>query len=647
MCSSSAAGSGSVSHSPFGPAHHSSRYNLPQAAIDPDTSKHWLLRISPVVWAHRGPLVAGLVSAFVALVLQIAIPRVTMQAIDQALIAGKASLAFFVWLLLALAAGRAVAVLLFRSLLFRVAYKIEFDLRALFFEHVCWMSLPFFDRVQSGQLISRANSDIRGLQMFLVFAPFVLVTTTNFFVAFAIMLSIHVSLAVVSFAPLPLVYLTALRMRQVAFPTSWIVQDRVATVATIVEENVTGVHVVKSFAAEPHQISLLARAANRLRWACLRMNGIRAVYAPVMENLPRVGTALVLLYGGLLTMQGETTVGALVAFSAYVLILQTPFRLLGMMMMMSQRSAASAHRIFDILDAQPEIVDRAEARDLVRPKGEVAFEDVTFSYDGERDVLHQLSFRLAPGECVALVGRTGSGKTSLVKLLTRFYEAQKGQVKIDGHDVRDLRMASLREHVGLVEAEPILFSTSVKENVAYGKPQASMEEIVAAAKAAGAHDFIHDLPQGYDTQVGERGYSLSGGERQRVAIARTLLRDARVLILDDATSAVDVHMEQQIHQALRAITQNRTTLIIAHRLSTIGLADRVLFLEDGRIVAQGTHAELLQTEPRYAEVLARAEEEEADMRAAAKTTTVPPSPLDTAAELAPLEDAFDFEGFTR
>jgi ATP-binding cassette subfamily B protein len=284
--------------------------------------------------------------------------------------------------------------------------------------------------------------------------------------------------------------------------------------------------------------------------------------------------------------------------------------ILGFMLMLAQRAEASAGRIFEILDHTPELRERMGAVDLVDPMGDVEFDDVTFSYTDEgAPVLHHLQLRLRPGETVALVGRTGCGKSTVARLLPRFYDVTSGAVRMDGNDVRDLTFESLRAAVGLVLDEPFLFSESIAANIAYGRPDAPRAEIVAAARTAGAHEFIEKLPNGYDTVIGERGYTLSGGQRQRIAIARTLLVNPRILILDDATSSIDVQVELEIHDALRRLMQGRTTLIIAHRLSTISLADRVMLMENGRITAEGNHAELMRTVPAYAEVLARGEEE--------------------------------------
>jgi ATP-binding cassette, subfamily B, bacterial len=456
------------------------------------------------------------------------------------------------------------------------------------------------------------------VQLFLTFMPILSLSLVSFVVALVIMLNVSVSLTIVAIAPIPFIYVVGVRMRELMFPISWVVQGRQAEVATIVEENVTGARVVKSFAAEEQQLDALAYAARRLRWGSIRQIDVRAQYAPLLEALPRLGLALVLLYGGLLAIDGQVTVGTLVAFSTYVVLLQAPFRTLGFLLMLGQRAAASAERIYEILDTDAEIVDRPGAVDLLEPRGEVELRDVTFRYGEAGPVLEHLDLHLAPGETVALIGRTGSGKSTIARLLPRFYDVSEGAVLVDGHDVRDLTVRSLRAAIGLVLDEPFLFSASVRENIAYGRPDATDDEVRAAARAAGAEYFIDDLPEGFDSEVGERGYTLSGGQRQRIAIARTLLADPAILILDDATSAIDVQVEEEIHGALRVLMEGRTTLVIAHRLSTINLAQRVVLVDAGRIVADGTHAGLMATEPRYAEVLAHIEETDSTRRARAE-----------------------------
>ncbi len=597
---------------PFTPLAEEPRYEPPRAGIDSDTSKSWLRRAMPIVKAHRLSFFLALSLSFVGLVLQVQIPNLLNRAIDTAIVGHRAPLSFYVYWILALGVLGGISSYISRLAIYKTAYSIEFDLRNIIYEHLAKMSFSFYDRVQSGQLISRANSDIRSVQMYMTFAPLILVQCSIALVAFAFMLSINVPLAIVAMLTMPLIYFVSVKMRKSMFPVSWIIQARLADVATIVDENVNGVRVVKSFAAEDQQLRALANAATRLEWSYVKDADLRARFTPAVQNLSQVGLVLVLLFGGYMVIHGQLGLGAILAFNAYLLMMQVPFNMLGMLIMMSQRAAASADRIYEILDEHSEIVERPGAVDLVECRGEVHFERVGFSYPGgdRPRVLDGFELRIAPGETVAIVGRTGTGKSTVARLLTRFYDVDEGAVRIDGHDVRDLTLASLRASVGVVLDEPFLFSVSIRDNIAYGRPTATLEEVRRAARAANAEEFIEELPEGYETIVGERGYTLSGGQRQRIAIARALLVNPPILILDDATSAIDVHVEQKIHDALSRLMASRTTLVIAHRLSTISLADRVVLLDRGRIVADGTHAELLESDPLYAEVLAKAAEDD-------------------------------------
>jgi ATP-binding cassette subfamily B protein len=567
----------------------------------------------PIIATHRVLLTVGLLTSVLAMVAQVAIPAITKGAIDDALVARTDALAPYIWALVILAVARGVLTYCYRFALYRMAYELEFDLRNVLFEHLARLPFGFYDRVQSGQVISRANSDIRSVQLYLAFAPLMAMMVLSFVVSLGYMLTIDVPLTLVAVAPLPFVFVVGRMLTHRIFPLSWVTQGRVAEVATIVDENINGVRVVKGFAAERQQIAALAGAARRLRWAAEQQVLARSRLAPIAENLPRLGLAFVLLYGGILAIDGEVTVGALFAFNAYVLLMQAPFRMLGFFLMMGERAKASAERIFELLDEPVTITDRPGAVDLLHPAGDVRFDDVSFRYrHGAPLVLDGFSLHLRPGERVAVVGATGSGKSTVGRVLARFYEPEAGTIAIDGHDVRDLTLVSLRASVGIVLDEPFLFSTSVRDNISYARPDAGQDEVEAAARAAQAHDFIVDLADGYDTVVGERGYTLSGGQRQRIAIARTLLAAPQVLVLDDATSAIDVHVEEAIHRALGEHLTDRTVVVIAHRLSTIALADRVVLLDGGRIVADGTHAELLRTSPRYAEILATVTAEAAD-----------------------------------
>ncbi|MDP9795318.1 ATP-binding cassette subfamily B protein [Catenuloplanes nepalensis] len=575
----------------------------PKAGIDPDVTKGWLRRAAPIVRAHRGLLITSLVLSFAGLIVQVQIPDLVRRGIDTALVARAAGLETFVWLIAGLALAQGVINFLARLYLLRTAYEMEYDLRTIVYTHLMRMPYAFYDRVQSGELMSRSSSDIRGVQMYLAFGPSIVVQCTIALVAFGLMLTINVPLAIVAMATMPLIGLLGLRMRRAMFPVSWLIQARLAGLATVVDENIQGVRIVKSFAAEQRQVDALATAADRVRWVYMRDAAIRSRWNPVLDNLPRLGLALVLLFGGLMVIDGTATVGTIVAFNSYVLMLQPPFRMLGMMIMLGQRAAASAKRIYEILDTPP-VIESPPDGVATAITGEIGFRNVRFDYPDGTRALDGLDLDIAAGETVALVGATGSGKSTIGRLIARYYDVTSGSVTIDGRDVRDYRLDRLRDQVGIVPDEPFLFSETVHANIAFGRPDASREEVRAAARTAGADDFIQDLEHGYDTVVGERGYTLSGGQRQRVAIARALLVNPPVLVLDDATSAVDVAVEHRIHDALRTLMHGRTTIIVAHRPATIGLAKRVLLVDHGRIIADGTHEGLIRTEPRYAAVLA-------------------------------------------
>jgi ATP-binding cassette subfamily B protein len=604
-----------------------SPYDAPPAPLDPDPDKGWLRRLAPLLAHHRVVIAASVIAAIAAMGSQIFVPQVIRLAIDRSFpstdgaeSAQLDALWPYVLILVGLGVGRGLFTFLYRYGLYSMAFKMEFHLRTLLFNHLGRMSFAFFDRVQSGQIISRANSDIRSVQMFLAFAPIMTVQFFSFLLAVVFMVQIDLVLTAVTMIALPGVLLIGQRLRLIMFPLSWIQQSRMAEVATVVDENVTGVRVVKAFAAEQRQIEELAYAAERLRWANLQAHFSRARFTPFIENLPRFALAFVLLYGGLQAIDGDLTVGDLIAFNLYIVLLQAPFRFLGMLLILGQRAKASAQRIYEILDEQPTVLDVPNAVSIQAPAGEVSFDQVQFAYGTETvggsagaevttAVLSGFDLHIPAGQTIAIVGRTGSGKSTIPRLLLRFYEPSSGTISIDEHDIATVTTTSLRNAISLVPDEPFLFSTTVHDNIAYARPDATRAEVEAAARKAQAHDFISSMEDGYDTVVGERGYDLSGGQRQRIAIARAFIADPAILILDDSTSSIDVHVEELIHNGLIDVMANRTTIIIAHRLSTIGLAERVVFIEHGRIVADGTHSHLLATEPRYMEALAASEEE--------------------------------------
>lgn len=440
----------------------------PRASIDPDASKSWLRRALPLVKAHRALLITSLTLSFAGLIVQVQIPNLVRVGIDDAVVDRTGELSTYVWWIVGLALAQGFINYLARLYLLRTAYEMEYDLRNIVYAHLVRMPFGFYDRVQTGELMSRSGSDIRAVQMYLSFGPSILVQCLIAVVAFGLMLSINVPLAIVAMVTMPIIGVLGVSMRKAIFPVSWLIQARLAQLATVVDENIQGVRIVKAFAAEGRQLRSLAESADRIRWAYRQDARIRSRWNPLLDNLPRLGLALVLLVGGLMVIDGHTTVGTIVAFNSYILMLQPPFRMLGMMIMMGQRASASARRIYEILDTPSDVVDKPDPI-AVPLGGDLAFEDVVFSYPNGTLALDGLNLHVRPGETIAVVGGTGSGKSTLGRLAARFYDVTSGRVTIDGHDVRDLSLASLREQVGIVPDEPFLFSLSIHDNIAYGK----------------------------------------------------------------------------------------------------------------------------------------------------------------------------------
>ena len=514
------------------------------------------------------------------------------------------------WVLLILGAGFVSAVFLGvrRYLAFRNARIIEAKLRDRIFAHIQRLHFSFHDANATGELMSRGNTDLQHFQNVVVLVP---LTFGNFLIVCSvtvIMLVIQPVLAVLALVSLPLVNVLGRRFAQQLHPAVLAVQQEAAQLAAVVEESVSGVRVVKGFGSEPVQAAKLRREADDVFDESMRASVIRARYMPAIEILPNIGLITVLGYGGHLVLDGDMTVGQLVSFNIYVMMLVQPLRMLGMIVANAQRAASAGERISEVLETAPRIVDRDHpiALPTVGALGRVEFRDVGFDYRAGIDagVLDGLSLTIEPGESVALVGATGSGKSTVARLLPRFYDVDQGAVLLDGVDVRDIRRRELRRSVGIVFEETFLFSSSIRDNIAFADPEAPLDTVRRAARLAGADGFIEAMADGYDTVIGERGFSLSGGQRQRIAIARAILADPRVLILDDATSAVDPTKEHEIRDALAEVMDRRTTIVIAHRPATIALADRVVLLDGGRVAAEGTHAELLEVNARYREVLA-------------------------------------------
>ena len=508
----------------------------------------------------------------------------------------------------------------------RMSLNVEYDLREQMYGQLQRLELGFFDHQQTGQLMSRATVDLQAVRFFLGYGlVFILQSILTIVLAGIVMIVINPRLGLLALAPVPFVVVISYRYGRRARPAIQETQQRIGELTADAEENISGVRVVKSFAREDRQLTRFRDTVDRVFSQAMVTTRLEATYNPVIGFLPQLGLAAILLLGGESVIHAHLTLGQFTEFYLYVNMLITPMRSLGVMLNLAQRATASGARIFQVLDREPRLTDPPHTLALPPGNGHVQLHDVTLRYEDPHDefagsarayadrrapqsgrvVLRDIDLDVPAGRTIALVGATGSGKTSLVALISRLYDPVAGAVLLDGADVRSVSVSSVRSAVAVVSDDPFLFSASVAENIAYARPGAPLEEIEQAARRAQAHEFITRLPQGYETEVGERGLTLSGGQRQRLAIARALLANPRVLILDDATSSVDASTEQQIKLALGEAMAGRTTFVIAHRLSTIALADEIVVLEHGRIVAQGSHDQLLETSELYREIVAQ------------------------------------------
>ena len=580
-----------------------------------DTRQGWrLLRLA--LGQQRGGLAIGVVVGLFWAVGKVSVPQLTKMGIDRG-IEGSGNLFFWAGLVVAAGVIAGLFTAMRRWYAFRESRWIETRLREQIFSHLLKLHVGYHDKMQTGQLMSRASSDLQQLQAFVVMIPITLSNLAMLIAVVALLIVSQPMLAMFALAPLPIVNVMASRFSRQIHPAVLAVQQEQAQLATVVEESVSGVRVIKGFGAEQVQARKLKTEADDIWNVSLVAAKIRSKFLPALDLLPSIGLIAVLGIGGHRVINGQMTVGDLVKFNAYITMLIWPLRNLAMTVALAQRASVALIRVDEVLSTPSLVIDPLSPTSLPtptddRPVGEVIFDDTVFAYEGASPIINHFSVTIQPGQAIALVGATGSGKSTVVRLLTRFHDVQQGSIRLDGIDVRQLTLNDLRTAVGIVFEETFLFHDSVADNIAFSRPDATAEVIERAARLAGAHDFIMELPDGYQTILGERGYSLSGGQRQRIAIARAIVSDPRVLVLDDATSAVDPSKEHEIREAMATVMKGRTTIVIAHRPGTIALADTVILLDQGRAVAVGTHEGLLASNERYRQVLAAWEVRESD-----------------------------------
>ncbi|WP_405501341.1 ABC transporter ATP-binding protein [Streptomyces anulatus] len=562
----------------------------------------WGRRLTGYAWRYRRNVVLALGSSLAGMAVMALVPLITKVIIDDVVTDHTRSLAVWTGLLIGAAVLVYIATYIRRYYGGRLALDVQHDLRTDMYTTITRLDGKRQDELSTGQIVGRATSDLQLIQGLLFMLPMTIGNVLLFLISLVIMAWLSLPLTLVALAVAPALWFIARRSRTRLFPATWYAQSQAAAVAGVVDGSVSGVRVVKGFGQEDQETGKLREVGRRLFAGRLRTIRLNSRYTPALQAVPALGQVAMLALGGWLATRGEITLGTFVAFSTYLAQLVGPVRMLAMVLTVGQQARAGVERVLELIDTEPSMQDGTKELPADAPAG-IEFDDVRFGYDDERPVLDGFSLTVEPGETVAVVGASGSGKSTVSLLVPRFYDVSHGAVLIGGRDVRELTQASLRSAIGLVPEDSFLFSDTIRANIAYGLPDATQEQIEQAARAAQAHGFISDLPNGYDTTVGEHGLTLSGGQRQRVALARAILTDPRLLLLDDATSAVDARVEHEIHEALKQVMAGRTTLLIAHRRSTLQLADRIAVLDGGKLAAVGTHAELERTSALYRRLL--------------------------------------------
>ena len=569
------------------------------------SNAHTFLRLLGFLRPYRASLIVSTVLAFAsqgAAIAALILTGMVVNALQEDPPDGS-RVAVLVGAILGVGVAKALLMVGRRFISGNQALGVEWDMRDALYARLLRLSFGFYDRHQTGQLMSRATVDLQTVRFFLGYGLIFFVQHLLTIATVTAVLFVYSwKLALVAVAITPLIVGIAWRYSHVSHPVLRDVQQKLADVATAAEESIVGVHVVKSFAQEERRQKHFEDASGSVFEASVRANAQRARYVPLLTFLPLLAQAAVLLAAGRMVVDGELTLGAFFSFNLLLNMLVMPLRMLGMWIGQAQRATASGERFFEVVDEPEEVADATAAAELPDGPGRIVFEGVSFAYEAGRPVLQGVDLEIGPGRTVALIGRSGSGKTTLASLVPRFYDVSEGRLLVDGVDVRDVTRRSLRRAIGVISQDPFLFSASVRDNIAFGIRDVPQELVEAAARAAQAHEFVEKLPNGYDTVIGERGITLSGGQRQRLAIARALVIDPRILILDDATASVDATTESRIRAGLSEALKDRTTIVIAHRLSTIALADEIVVLDHGRIVARGSQTELLETSPVFREI---------------------------------------------
>ena len=568
-----------------------------------------IARIIGIALGHKWRLIGAYIGMVGALISFVLIPRFIRVALDEIEVmfetgtVSNDAILTTVLIILGLSVIRGAFSFAQQYLGEALSQTVSFDIRNSLYNHVQHMSFGFHDRYHTGALMSRAITDVENIRMFINMG---LVRTPYFLALFLVVGTIlllkdwRLGLISASFMPVVMIYSSMIRLKM---RNIWlIVQEKMAEMSTVLQENFTGIRVVKAFAAESHEEAKFERRNREVQTHFIEAEKMRASSTSFMLFTFLMAMGLILFFGGRRVIGGDMSVGELAEFIIYLQMLQMPVRMAGWLVNSYARAASAGQRLFEILDAKSPVQEADDARELRRPRGRVRFHNVTFSYDHTRRVLRGMNLEAQPGEVVALLGPPGSGKTSVVNLIPRFYDATGGWISIDGSDIRNVTLESLRRNIGIVQQDVFLFTTSIRENIAYGNVDATQEMIEQAAKIAQMHEFIESLPDGYDTHVGERGSTLSGGQRQRMSIARAVLLDPPILILDDSTSSVDARTESQIRMAMESVMEGRTTFVIAHRLSTVHRADKIIVMKDGQIAEQGTHEELVEYNGLYREI---------------------------------------------